>query len=190
MDAGPGPLRYEEDDDVPFVLGMLSGDLTVSPIGPLLGAQLSFEGERLGLVFGYTAAFALVDDTGAFDVLHLPAARITYALLAGPRGRLRAEAGVHVAGAPEVTFVAPGVGVSAVLGLIGPLGLEARAFGNVWPFTQLDARAGLSLALSGVVIGAGVRSLYLNDNGVLGSVNAGDTSDHFVGPYANLSLVM
>lgn len=176
--------------DEPSVAAALAGDFTLGGIGPLLGLQLSIEGERLGLLLGYTAAFAPIDDTGTFDTLHLATGHLMLAILSGTRGRLRGEVGVHVASAPEITFVAPGAGVSGVLGLWGPLGIEARVFGNVWPFTQVDARAGLALSFAGVGIAAGVRSLYLNDNGALGAVNAGDTDDLFWGPYATLAFAL
>jgi hypothetical protein len=189
VDGAPPP-RMNYGSDEPMVAGALAGDLTVGTPGPLLGVQLSVEGERLGLLLGYTAAFAPIADTGGSDTLHLLLAHITYAFLATERVRLRAELGGHFAAAPLVAFAAPGAGLSAAVGLAGPLGLEARAFGNIWPYTQLDARAGLTLSLGDVGLGAGIRGLYLNDNGVLGAVNAGDTSDSFWGPYVTLAFAL
>lgn len=186
----PPQLAQPYADEPPTAAAALAGDFTLGGAGPLLGLQLSIEGETLGILLAYTAAFAPIDDTGQFDTLHLATGHLTFALLSGARGRLRGEVGVHIAAAPEVSFVAPGAGVSAVVGLFGPLGMEARVFGNVWPYTQLDARAGLSLSLGGVGLGAGVRALYLNDNGVLGEVNAGDTDDLFIGPYATLAVAL
>jgi len=190
VDSQSAGLAAPYADEGPFAVAALAGDLTFGGVGPLLGLQLSIEGETLGVLLAYTAAFAPIDDTGQYDTLHLATGHVTYALLSGERGRLRAELGVHIAAAPEITFVAPGAGLSAVVGLAGPLGLEARVFGNVWPYTQVDARAGLSLSLGGVGLGAGVRALYLNDNGALGEVNAGDTADLFFGPYATLAVAL
>ncbi|HET8936668.1 MAG TPA: hypothetical protein VFN67_24665 [Polyangiales bacterium] len=188
VDGEPAPLLSYSDE--PAVAGALAGDLTTATPGPLLGLQLSIEGERLGLLLGYTAAFAPIAGTGEADLLHLALVHMTYAFLATERVRVRAEIGAHLAAAPLATFVAPGAGVSAAVGLAGPLGLEARAFGNVWPYTQLDARAGLTLSLGGVGLGAGIRGLYLNDNGALGDVNEGDTSDTFWGPYFTLAFAI
>jgi hypothetical protein len=187
---GQPPAPYSEYSDEPMVAAAFAGDLTLGSPGPLLGLQLSIEGERLGVLFAYTAAFAPIADTPDFDLLHLGVGHLTYAFIATERVRVRAEVGLHVAAAPLVTFVAPGAGLSAAFGLAGPLGLEARVFGNVWPYTQLDARAGLTLTLGSLGLGAGVRGLYLNDNGVLGGTNAGDTSDTFLGPYATLAIAL
>lgn len=174
----------------PVAVAALAGDLTIAGSGPLLGAQLSIEGERLGFVFAYTAALAAIPGTQDFDALHLAQGHLTYALLTGERGRLRAELGAHLAVAPEMTFLAPGGGLSAALGLVGPLGVEARIYGNFWPYTQIDARAGLTLASHSVGFSAGARALYLNDNGRLGEANADDTDDLFFGPYVSLALAL
>jgi hypothetical protein len=188
VDGQPGPSQiYAEERTVATAL---AGDLTVSSTGPLLGLQLSIEGERLGVLFGYTAAFAPIAGTPQFDTLHLMLGHLTYAIIASERVRVRGEVGLHVADAPLVTFVAPGAGLSAAFGLVGPLGIEARVFGNVWPYTQWDARAGLTLTLGPAGLGAGVRGLYLNDNGVLGAVNAQDTSDRFLGPYLTVAIAL
>jgi hypothetical protein len=172
------------------VASSLAGDLTIGGRGFLLGTQLAFEGERLGFLLGYTAAFAPIAGTPDYDTLHLAHAHLTFALLTGARGRLRLEVGPHLAAAPEVTFVAPGVGLSGVLALIGPMGLEGRVLANVWPYTQLDARAGLAFSAGAVGVSFGVRGVYLNDQGVLGAANAGDTSDSFFGPYINVGIAL
>jgi hypothetical protein len=178
------------DQPGPRIATSLAGELTFGGHGFMLGTQLAWEGERLGFLLGYTAAFAPIAYTPDYDTIHLPLAHLTYALLSGERGRLRVEAGLHAAVAPEVTFVAPGLGFSGVLGLIGPLGLEARVFGNFWPYTQIDARGGLALNAGVLGVSFGMRALYLNDQGVLGAVNAGDTSDSFYGPYVNLGVAL
>jgi hypothetical protein len=188
VDGQPAPVGAYADE--PLVAAALAGDLTLGSTGPLFGAQLSVEGERWGFLTSYTAAFAPIVGTPEYDVLHLVLGHLTYAIIASERVRVRAEVGVHVAAAPLVSFVAPGAGLSAALGLAGPLGLEARVFANIWPYTQLDARAGLTLSLGGIGLGAGVRALYLNDNGVLGAVNADNTSDTFVGPYLTFAVAM
>ena len=185
------PIAAEEQyPSGPAVAVAVAGDVTSSAAGPLLGAQLSVEGQTLGFVLAYTAAFPPIGGTTDTDTLHLAAAHMTFALWSGDRGRLRGEVGVHLAAAPLATFVAPGVGLSAAFGLVGPLGVEARVYANAWPYTQLDSRAGLALSFGGIGLGAGIRALYLNDNGALGDANAGNTSDTFVGPYATLAIAL
>ena len=168
----------------------LGGDLTLGGPGPVLGAHLAIEGERFGFVFAYAAALASIPESDAYDTLHLAQGHLTYALLRGPRGRLRAELGAHLAVAPEVTFLAPGAGLSAVLGLVGPIGMEGRVYGNFWPYTQVDARAGLPVSDATWGISLGARALYLNDNGALGAANAGDTDDLWFGPYVSVAVAL
>ena len=188
VDGQPSAAEpYSTDSAVAVAV---AGEVMASSAGPLLGAQLSVEGETLGFVLGYTAAFPPIGGTNEADTLHLAIAHMTFALWASERGRLRGEVGVHLAAAPLATFVAPGAGLSAAFGIVGPLGIEARVYGNAWPYTQVDARAGLALSFGGVGLGAGIRALYLNDNGALGDVNAGSTSDIFWGPYATLAVAL
>jgi hypothetical protein len=188
VDTPPPVGPYEETQ--PLTVQSLGGDVMVGAGGALLGALLAVEGRRFGFVFNYTAAFAPVPQSDAYDTIHLMQGHVTYALLAGERGRLRAELGLHAAFAPAVTFFAPGAGVSGALGLVGPLGLEARVYANVWPYTQLDARAGFSLGNDVAGVSLGARALYLNDNGVLGAVNADDTDDLFYGPYLAVAFAL
>jgi hypothetical protein len=169
----------------------LSIDFLLDPRrGNVFGAQVSFEGERFGLVLNYSAAFLPIAGTTDHDTLHMGQARVTYALLALEGARLRAEAGLHLAAAPEVTFFAPGLGVSAAVHLVGPLGWEARVYGNAWPYTQLDMRTGLTLSDQSFGMSLGMRALYLNDNGVLGAVNADDTDDFMFGPSVLIAVAM
>ena len=190
VDAPPAAADGYDPTPRPRVATALAGELTFGGRGFLLGTQLSWEGERLGFLLNYTAAFAPIADTPDYDTIHLALAHFTYALVSGERGRLRAEAGLHVAVATEVTFMAPGLGVSGVLGLVESFGLEARVFGNFWPYTQLDARAGLAFGTGAFGLSFGLRAVYLNDQGVLGALNAGDTSDSFYGPYVNVAIAL
>jgi hypothetical protein len=187
--APPPPVGYEEPPP-PSASAILSGDLMLGRELQLAGAQLAIEGQRLGVHFAYTAAFAPIDGTDDRVTLHLAQARMTYALIHTARSRLRLEFGAHLASAPDVTFLAPGIGLSAASRLIGPLGVEGRVFGNLWPYTQLDARAGVTLSAGPVGASFGMRALYLDDNGVLGAKNAGDTSDFFVGPSVLLAIAL
>jgi hypothetical protein len=176
----------------PSVVSAIAGDVTFAGASTMLGGLASFEGARVGFVGAYTGVLSPSQDaySNSVDVLHLAQARVSYALVSGERGRLRAELGAHLAAAPDVTFLAPGVGLSGVLGLGGPFGLEGRVFGNAWPYSQIDARAGLTVASAKIGLSLGYRVLYLNDHGVLGPANAGATSDFYRGPYVTLSFAL
>lgn len=170
---------------------MLDGDATFAGSTSMLGAHAAFEGQRFGVSLGYTGVLSpTTDGSAGVDVFHLAQAHLTYALVSSPRGRIRAEVGAHMAVAPDVTFVAPGFGMSAALQLYRGWGMETRVFGNVYPYTELDARLGLVWSGSVASVLGGVRALYLNDNGALGAANAGDTSDFFFGPYIGLALAL
>jgi hypothetical protein len=199
---GPPPPPIDEDGEFrtseqpmppPSVVSAIAGDVTLAGASTMLGGLASFEGARFGFVGAYTGVLTPADGnaySNSVDVLHLAQARLSYALVSGERGRLRAELGAHLAVAPDVTFLAPGVGLSGVLGLGGPFGLEARVFGNAWPYSQIDARAGLTVASAKIGLSLGYRVLYLNDHGVLGAANAGATSDFYRGPYVTLAFAL
>jgi hypothetical protein len=202
--TGPPPPPIDENGEFrereqpvppPSVVSAVAGDLTLAGTSTMLGALASFEGSRFGFVGAYTGVLSPSQDSNPYgnnsvDVLHLAQARLSYALISGERGRLRAELGAHLAVAPDVTFLAPGVGLSGVLGLGGPFGIEARVFGNAWPYSQIDARAGFTVASAKVGLSVGYRTLYLNDHGVLGNANAGATSDFYRGPYVSLAFAL
>jgi hypothetical protein len=192
MITPPGETEVDPQTGTrPSILSTLDVDVTLAQGGRLLGARALTEGRRMGASIGYTGVFSPATDGGdGIDVFHLAQVRLTYALLSGERGRLRAELGAHFAAAPDVTFLAPGLGFSGALGLGAGFGLEARLFGNFWPYTQIDASCGLLWATHTVAVLAGVRALYLNDNGALGDANAGETSDLFFGPYAGLAFAI
>jgi hypothetical protein len=194
---GPPPASYpdaEEDDITPRRHTASSLDLGVTVAQDdttMFGARVLFEGAAYGASLGYTAIVSpATDGSPAVDTFHLANVHMTVALLSGERGRLRAEFGAHLAVAPDVTFVAPAAGLSGSLALGAGFGLDARVTGNCWPFTEVDASAGLLWANDTVAVLAGARALYLNDNGALGAANAGDTSDFFYGPYAGLAFAL
>jgi hypothetical protein len=156
--------------------------------GVLLGSRLSLEGARLGIVTDYAAALVPLENATRFDAIHLLHARATLLLASSPRGRFRIEAGGHLAFAPLASFVAPGFGASGSWCLVGVYGVELRAQGQLWPYTELDLRAGLTVDGPGAGMSFGFRALYLNDNGALGAVNADDTDDLFLGGYVTVAF--
>src|SRR6185436_11362662 len=62
--------------------------------GATLGVGLMIEGDVIGLRADFAHLMVRADDgSGGTDTLELAGAHLTYALLAGERGRLRLEAG-------------------------------------------------------------------------------------------------
>jgi hypothetical protein len=184
----PEPSGEHEDGNKSMAVWTNEGMLSSN--GGLLGTRLLLEGQPLGVSLAGSALFLPIEGSQDHDAVFLGQVRMTFLLAASPLGRLRAEAGAHVAAAPLVSFVAPGVGLSGTIHLSGPWGLELRAHGNLWPYTELDVRSGLTVSVDTVGVSVGARALYLNDKGVLGAVNADDTDDFVAGPYVALAILL
>jgi hypothetical protein len=154
--------------------------------GGALGLNLGLEGKRWGVDGALTALTLPTDDgTEGEDKLGLYSAHLTYALISSDQGRLRAEAGMAVATAPDVTFMGPSVALSFERCLFGGLDVEGRGQLVAVPYTQLDAQAGLGLHLGILTLRGGWRWLLLNDHGL---VDDEVHQDVFAGPYAGLGL--
>jgi hypothetical protein len=184
VDVAGRAAYADSEPQQPTAAVTLDADLGLSNAAVTVGVHAFAEGERHGISLGYTGLFR----TDAHEEIHLAQGHFSYALISGLRGRLRAELGLHLAFAPDVTFVAPGGGVSGVVELGGGFGLEGRLYGNFWPYTQLDARGGVVWAQHSLAVLLGARALYLDDKGALGAANAGATSDFFFGPYLGFAL--
>ena len=156
--------------------------------GAMVGLSMKVEGRSAGVDMRYDHLSLLADDgSDAVDTLHLASAALTWSLLNGEHGRLRVHVGAYAAFAPDVAFVAPGGGFSTSLNLFGPFTAEADAQLALLPFTELDTRAGLGLRL-GIVEGrAGMRLVYLNDQGRVDGIAHADA---VVGPYVSVGLVL
>ncbi len=154
--------------------------------GSALGLNLGIEGKRWGVDGALTAMSLPTDDgTEGEDRIGLYSAHLTYALYSSDRGRLRAEAGMAVAAAPDITFVGPSIAMSFERCLFGGLDVESRGQLVVVPYTQVDAQAGLALHMGILTLRGGWRWLLLNDRGLVdGEVH----QDDFAGPYAGLGL--
>ncbi|QSQ22117.1 hypothetical protein JY651_44455 [Pyxidicoccus parkwayensis] len=175
--------RYEP---VPLMVrlgveGGLLGD------GGAMGVFMAVEGRRLGMDTRVTG-IALPADDGSKDVdrITLLSAHITAALWAGPRGRVRVEAGVASAHAPDIIFVGPSFGASAEA-CIGrsPVDLEARLHATPFPHRQVDVQAGLATHLGALNLRGGWRGLYLNDEGHVDGI---EHAESIGGPYLGLGL--
>jgi hypothetical protein len=154
--------------------------------GAAVALNLGLEGLHWGVGGAMTSMELPTDDgTAGSDKLGLYSVHLTYALLTGDQGRLRAEAGVAGAKAPDVTMLGPSVALSFERCLFGAMDLEGRAQLVPVPYMQLDAQAGLGLHLGILTLRGGWRWLLLNDRGLAGR---DAHQDILSGPYVGLGL--
>lgn len=155
--------------------------------GGAMGVFMAMEGRRMGLDTRITGMTLDADDgSDKVDRITLLSARVTAALWASSRGRMRVEAGLMSAHAPGIIFVGPsfGASVEACIGA-SPIDLEARLNATPFPHRQVDAQAGLALHLGTFNLRGGWRALYLND---AGHVDGVEHEEGFGGPYFGLGL--
>ncbi|RKG77314.1 hypothetical protein D7V88_31125, partial [Corallococcus terminator] len=142
---------------------------------------LGIEGSAVGFAFQGTKLTLPTDDgTAGTDVINLVAVHLTGTLVSTDRLRLRAEAGLSFASAPDIFFAGPSLAASLEACIVGPLDLEVRVQGTPLPYRQLDASAGLAVHLGAFVMRAGWRGLILDD---AGKVDGVAHVDRFTGPY-------
>ena len=159
--------------------------------GPMSGGGavelfLGLEGHRFGVAGMLTGLGLPTDDgTAGTDSITLAAANLTWSFIAQERIRLRGEAGVSTANAPDISFVGLGLGGSLEACVVGPLDVEARLLLTPFPHRVVDASAALALHLGALVIRGGYRGLVLDDAGLVdGNVHR----DVLGGPYFGLGL--
>ena len=178
----------------------LRGDRHAAPLSFRLGIQggpvgeggggadlfLGLEGRRFGVDLRLTGlGLPTEDGTSGSDTIALTQSHLTWALISHERARLRVEAGVSTAHAPDITFVGPSLGMSLEACIAGPLDLEARMQVTPFPYRQVDATAALALHLGAVVLRGGYRGMVLDDAGYVDGVSHVDT---FHGPFLGLGL--
>ncbi|WP_163869925.1 hypothetical protein [Myxococcus eversor] len=155
--------------------------------GGAMSVFMAMEGRRMGLDTRITGMTLDADDgSDKVDRITLLSARVTAALWASSRGRMRVEAGLTSAHAANIIFVGPsfGASVEACIGA-SPIDLEARLNATPFPHRQVDAQAGLALHLGTFNLRGGWRALYLND---AGHVDGVEHEEGFGGPYFGLGL--
>ena len=162
--------------------------------GAALGADLAVEGRRLGLVVDFNNMVLQAPDGSVnSNSLRLLNAHLTYALIADPHGRLRLEAGVDSAFTPTQIMVGPGVGASAGLGLMGPLGVDASLRFTPWPYQAIDGMAGLTLNFGPLGVRGGYRYTWI-DAAPVTNVSVPNPQNGsgvgFAGPYLGLALAI
>lgn len=179
-------VERRRDEPVPLLV-RLGAQTDWLKNGGAMGLFMAMEGRRMGLDTRITGMTLDADDgSDKVDRITLLSARVTAALWASSRGRLRVEAGLTSAHAPGIIFVGPsfGASVEACIGA-SPVDLEARLNATPFPHRQVDAQAGLALHLGTFNLRGGWRALYLNDAGHLDGV---EHEEGLGGPYFGLGL--
>ena len=170
-----------------FLFGM---DLQVVPGGRSAGLHMGVEFDRWGGMLRAGALSLRPDDGGlAEDTIRLLTAHMTWAPLANRIGRVRLEAGLAVAQAPDVTFVGPSMGTSAELYLSRSVSFEARVQFTPVPHRQLDTAGGIVVYVfeDMFAVRGGMRMLVLND---AGKVDGVVHEDVLPGPYISFGMAI
>ncbi|WP_426755648.1 hypothetical protein [Myxococcus sp. Y35] len=184
--VGASRVEREQEDTVPLLVRLgVQGDWLGE--GGAMGLFMAMDGRRLGLDARITGmALPAADGSDTTERLTLLSAHASAALWAGQRGRLRLEAGVASAHAPDIIFVGPSFGAS-VEACIGPspVDLEARVQAVPFPHRQVDAQAGLAVHVGSLNLRGGWRALYLND---AGHRDGEEHEERLNGPYLGLGF--
>jgi hypothetical protein len=183
----PPPTEAKTEEQKVHLLVDLGANGQINGTGGTLGINFLLEGEHLGLRTDFSAIFARDSvEPATYDSIKLLNAHITYALFSNEFARIRIEGGIGSAFAPDLTTAGPSVGMSAAVGIAGPVGVDAQAHFVPVPYRALDVMAGLVLHIDPVVFRVGWRDIYLNDLGLVDGVHH---SDLFDGPYAGISFL-
>jgi hypothetical protein len=170
------------------------GGGTLKRGGGDVGMAVAVEGERLGFDLrfdGFYRGRGLLGPSTFFaqsSTYGQGSAHLSFALVATDVARVRAELGGSFLAWPDrgpdagLAVGGPDVGLSAEIGLVGPLALEGRAFLMPLPVPVSDVTAGIALRFGPAAITAGWRELavYKSDN------NAARFT--FAGPQAGIAL--
>ena len=155
--------------------------------GSAFGLGLGVEGERLGFLAQWNGFY--LDSLSGYgtDDVNLVHLHLTYALLSAPQGRIRVHLGASGAFAPDLSRVGPSIGVSAALGLIGPLGIEGQVSYTPTPFVAFDAFAGATLGWGPIALRGGYHWTYLDDRGLVDGI---PHSERYQGPWIGIGVAL
>ncbi len=166
------------------------GGIFATDRGGTFGASIGFEGQRFGVNAQFTSIFPDWNNGSSYfgaDAIKLFNAYLTYAIVATPHSRLRIEAGAMSAFTPDLSVVGPGGGVSLVLNVFGPFGLEGAVHGTPYPYRELDWNAGLALTFGPLGLHGGWRRIFLDDKGLVDGIR---NQDSFTGPYLGIGVTL
>jgi hypothetical protein len=186
--ASVAPTAEEELGPVSSPAYAIHGDLRLDGQGFLsggsLGTRVIVEGKRIGFDGGFVGVFtqpqhgSLVG-RGVLD-LHL-----AFAPVAGERGRLRLEVGLGAVFSSCLVAAGPDLGISGEVRLVGPFGLAGALHGVFWPYRLADWHLALQLTLGEYQVRAGVRHVYLDDDGRVDGVRHAES---FLGPWVGVGI--
>jgi hypothetical protein len=184
------PRRWEREQPEergPGLLVRLGVEGFAVKDGGALGGHLGIEGRHWGFSTRLTSlGLSAEDGSGGRDRIQLGEVNLTFAPVASKHGRLRLEAGVAAARAPDITFIGPSVALSFERCLFGPLDVEGRLQWVPVPHVQLDGQAALALHLGVLTLRGGWRGLLLNDKGYI--EEGVEHQDVMGGPFAGLGF--
>jgi hypothetical protein len=166
-----------------------------APDAAFAGVNLALDGRHAGFHLGIDAvALDRGFDGENDDALGWGSTHLTWSVAASQAFRIRAELGLSMLSIPDrgsyagrsyadtVAF-GPDVGVSAQVGLVGPIGLEGHARLTPFPVPVSDLRLALALRGGPFALTAGVRNIE-----VMGDEEDGPEG-RFAGPELGLSLM-
>lgn len=181
------PVRQEQEErSHPVMMVRMGVDAGTLKDGRTVGLHLGLEERRWGVSTRFTTLMLNTDDgSEGKDLIQLADASVTFAPFASKRGRLRWEAGVAMARAPDITFIGPSLALSFEKCLFGPFDVEGRLQWVPLPHLQLDGQAALAMHLGALTVRAGWRGLLLDDRGHLDGVVH---RDKMGGPFAGVGL--
>lgn len=186
-DDGPPPAPRQAPEASTGIRLVALGELMAFSGGGAASVAAALEGERFGFSARYDQLVLRPDDgTPGYDLIGLANLHFTYAFVATERFRLRLEVGADTALAPDLTAIAPGIGLSTQLWIAGPLLLEGSLLTAPFPYRKVDGQLGLALALGPVALRGGWRTLVLDDAGLVDGVR---NVDLFGGPYVGVGIV-
>jgi hypothetical protein len=112
-------------------------------------------------------------------------AHLVFAPITGERGRARLEVGAVGAFEGKAFMLAPEIGISGDIRIIGPVGLLVSAHGAIWPYTRWDVYGGLFVKAWFLRVELGWREMRLN-----GKLQDGTAvCDKWSGPFLGTTLV-
>jgi len=155
--------------------------------GSAFGLGLGLEGEHWGFLAQWNGFYLDSLSGVGTDNINLVHLQATYSVLSGPQGRLRLHAGASAAFAPDLTRVGPSIGVSAALGLIGPLGIEGQVSYTPTPFVEFDAFAGASVGWDHLALRGGYHWTYLDDRGLVDGI---PHTERYQGPWIGIGIAL
>lgn len=182
----PRPVTQEQEEPNHPVMVRMGVEANAFKDGGGVGFNLGIEERHWGVSTHFTALTLNTDDgSEGKDHIHLADVALTFSPVASERGRLRWEAGVAMARAPDITFIGPSLALSFERCLFGPFDVEGRLQWVPLPHLQLDGQAALAMHMGAMTVRAGWRGLLLDDRGHLDGVVH---RDKMGGPFVGLGL--